>query len=380
LRQKNSSSNNFNPTSYLRSFRDSKAIATPCFSGNGGGEKDRSIWQPARRYGTGGETAPGLRDREELAVAAKSFDPTLKDMVETEPEAWPAFLGRPSGPTMVIDADIATVSGAADKVLHVSAVPPYLLHLEFVAGHDAATLPPKLHVRNGLLRDRHDLRVRTGVVLLRPEADSPQLTGTYEEAFPDEESYLLFRDQVVRVWELAPEPLLTGGLPLLALAPISAVTEAELPGIIKRMEQRLSGRRGRKQAQRVWGAAYILLGLRFSPELAAQLLRGVLSMKESSTYQAILAEGRAEGMAQGIAQGIAQGRAESMAKTRKLLRASGTRLFGPPDAPTAKAIEAIEDPARLEELCERLETARNWQELLGQAPRGQRRERHRKIP
>ena len=54
-------------------------------------------------------------------------NPTLKALVETEPESWPAFLGRPTGPTTVIDADIATVSGAADKVLRVAAEEPYLL-------------------------------------------------------------------------------------------------------------------------------------------------------------------------------------------------------------------------------------------------------------
>ncbi len=166
-------------------------------------------------------------------MTAKPYDPTLKALVETEPESWPALFGRPTGPTEVIDADIATVSGAADKVLRVAADPPYLLHLEFVAGHDAAALPRKLHLRNGLLEDRHDLRVRSGAVLLRPEADSPQLTGVYERGFPGEEPYLTFRYQVVRVWRLPPEPLLTGGLALLPLAPISAVTEAELPGIIQ---------------------------------------------------------------------------------------------------------------------------------------------------
>ena len=108
-------------------------------------------------------------------MTTKPYDPTLKALVEIEPEAWPALLGRPTGPTAVIDADIATVSGAADKVLRVSAEPPYLLHLEFVSGHDAPALPRKLHVRNALLEDRHDLPVRSGVVLLRPEADSPQL-------------------------------------------------------------------------------------------------------------------------------------------------------------------------------------------------------------
>src|SRR5207253_11406159 len=136
---------------------------------------------------------------------------------------------------------------------------------------DTAALPRKLHVRNALLEDRHDLGVRSAAVLLRPEADSPQLTGVYTRGFPGEEAYLTFRYQVVRVWQLAPEPLLTGGLALLPLAPISAVTEAELPGIIQRMGQRLRQRRARRQAQVVWAAAYILTGLRYSPALASHL-------------------------------------------------------------------------------------------------------------
>ena len=148
-------------------------------------------------------------------MSRKPYDPALKALVETEPESWPALLGRPAGPTEVIDADVATVSGAADKVLRVAADPPYLLHLEFVAGHDASTLPRKLLIRNGLLEDRHNLGVRSAVVLLRPEADSPQLTAVYERGFPGEPAYLTFRYQVVRVWRLPPEPLLVGGLALL---------------------------------------------------------------------------------------------------------------------------------------------------------------------
>jgi predicted transposase YdaD len=305
-------------------------------------------------------------------VTTKPYDPTLKALVETEPEAWPVFLGRPKARTEVIDADIATVSGAADKVLRVSAKLPYLLHLEFVAGHDAATLPRKLHVRNGLLDDRHDLQVRTAVVLLRPEADSPQLTGVYQRGFPGEEAYLTFRYQVVRVWQLELEPLLTGGLALLPLAPISAVTEAQLPGIIQRMEQRLSGRRERKQASAVWTAAYLLAGLRYSPELAEQLFRGMVSMKESSTYQAILAEGEARGAAKAEARG-------AVAEARKVLRLQGDKLFGPPDGATAAVIEQLSDLARLEELLGRVPTAGNWQELLGE-PAPKPRSRRRRSP
>jgi hypothetical protein len=314
-----------------------------------------------------------MRDSEESAITAKPYDPTLKALVETEPRSWPDLFSWPAGPTAVLDADIATVSGAADKVLRVSANPPYLLHLEFVAGHDAAELPRKLHIRNGLLEDRHELRVRSGAVLLRPEADSPQLTGLYERSFPGEEAYLRFRYHVVRIWQLPPELLLTSGLALLPLAPISAVTEAELPGIIRQMEQRLSGRRGRRQAQVIWAAAYILLGLRYSPALAAQLFRGVVSMKESSTYQAILQEGRDEGMAEGMTQG-------AVAEARKLLRVFGDRIFGPPDARTATAIDRIDDLARLEELFGRAPTAGSWQELLGQPTTSRRSRRRERSP
>lgn len=285
-------------------------------------------------------------------MAAQPYDPTLKALVETEPESWPALFGRPVGPTAVIDADLATVSGAADKVLRVGTDPPYLLHLEFVAGHDSATLPRKLHVRNGLLDDRHDLPVLSGAILLRPEADSPQLTGVYRRAVPGEAEYLTFRYQVVRVWQLPPGPLLTGGVALLPLAPISDVTERDLPGIIQQMERRLRGHRGRVRAEVVWGAAYIMLGLRYSPALAAQLFRGVMGMKESSTYQAILEEGRNEG---------------AVAEARKLLRVFGDRKFGNPDTRTAAAIERIADLARLEDLCQRVWTAASWKELLGQS-------------
>jgi hypothetical protein len=303
----------------------------------------------------------------ETAMTAKPYDPTLKTLVEIEPESWPVLFGYAKATTEVIDADIATVSGAADKVLRVAGDPAYLLHLEFVSGHDSAVLPSLLLMRNGLLGHSHQLRVRSGAVLLRPEADSPQLRGLYQRGFDGEDPYLTFRYSVVRVWQLAPEPLLTGGLALLPLAPISAVTETELPGIIKRMGQRLSGRRGRKQAALLWGAAYILLGLRHSPTLAAQLFRGVLSMKESSTYQAILEEGRQEGRSEG-----------AVAEAKKVLRLLGNKLFGVTDSRTTLAIERLDDLTQLEELLERLPTSTSWQELLGTSAGGSRKGRRRR--
>jgi hypothetical protein len=287
-------------------------------------------------------------------MADRGFDPTLKDLVEAGPGDWPVLLGRPPAPTTVIDADIATVSGAGDKVLRVAAAPPYLLHLEFQAGHDAAALPRKLHLRSTLLEDRHWLPVRSAAVLLRPEADSPAVTQVWELALPGETAYDTFRYQVVRVWQLPPEVFLQGGPGTLPLAPISAVTEAELPGIIHAMEQRRGGGAWRRRAPKVWAAAFILMGLRWPRELSEALLQGVRAMKESVTYQAILEEGEAKGKLEG-----------ALAQTKKVLRLQGEDCFGAPDAATTRTLEQLNDLPRLEELLVRLPHVHSWRELLG---------------
>jgi predicted transposase YdaD len=295
-------------------------------------------------------------------MPAKTFDPTLKALVEYGPRDWLALVGGPRARATIIDADIATVSGAADKVIHVGGEPPYLLHLEFVSGHDSATLPGSLNVRNVLLEDRHGLPVRSVAVLLRPESDSPQLSGVRLRSFPGEEPYNVFRYDVIRVWQLPAERLLAGGFWTLPLAPISAVTEADLPGIIQRMEERV-GRRARGRAPAFWAATFILMGLRYSSALAAQLLRRMVTMRESATYQAILEEGRAEGLARGQVIG-------AVGEARNFLRLQGEHRFGPPDARTVAALQAIADLPRLEELGVRLLSAASWHELLGlPAPR-----------
>jgi predicted transposase YdaD len=97
-------------------------------------------------------------------------------------------------------------------------------------------------------------------------------------------------------------------------------------------------------------------------------------MKESSTYQAILEEGRLVGITIGRTEGRTEGRAEgrtegAVAEARRILRIIGDGQFGPADAQTAATIERIADVARLEDLASRLKAASSWQELLGPASR-----------
>src|SRR5581483_1745873 len=130
---------------------------------------------------------------------AKPFDATLKSLLEASPRDWPALAGYPAAAAEVIDADVSTISGAADKVLRIPGPPPWLMHLEFQTGPDRS-LPRRVHGYNALLEDRHDLPVRSAVILLRPQADLANLTGVYERQFAEEAPYLTFRYQVIRVW------------------------------------------------------------------------------------------------------------------------------------------------------------------------------------
>ena len=294
------------------------------------------------------------------------FDPTVKIVVETSPADWLALTGRPPAPVTVIDAEVSAVlSGAADKFLRVDAVEPYVLHLDFQSGHDSASLPGRLHLYNAVASYRTGLPVRSVAVLLRPEADSPRLTGVRESRLHDEdEPEDRFRYQVLRVWQVPADQLLRGGLGAVALAPVGAVSQAELPAVIRRMERRF---RGVAQSRELWTATRVLMGLRYPADIVAMLLRGITQMKESTTYQAIVAEGLAEGLAEGRAKGLAEGRVE---EARRLLLMMGQSYLGQPSRAERAALDAIPEVERLEELTVRAPRAASWHDLLGlPAPR-----------
>jgi predicted transposase YdaD len=205
------------------------------------------------------------------------------------------------------------------------------------------------------LADRHDLPVDSVVVLLRREADDPGLTGTLRMRPPRGRSSLVFRYEVIRLWQRLVETILSGGVGTLPLAPLCDVSPAALPSVIQRNADRLAHATAPAEAATLWVSTYLLMGLRYSPAVAGQLLQGVRAMKESSTYQAILAEGRAEGEAMGRAE-----------EARKVLLLLGGKQFGPPD-PQVRAVITAANLERLERLTERLLDVSSWDELLASA-------------
>jgi predicted transposase YdaD len=291
----------------------------------------------------------------------KPFDATTRYLLEAHPDAWPRYFGLPSAwPVGVINADLSTITAEADKVLRIGAPEPWLLHVELQSSYDRI-LPRRLLRYNVLLDLRHDLPVQSVAVLLRPGADGADLTGTLRRRLPEGDVFHEFRYRVIRAWQQPVEQVLEGGLGALPLAPLADVSEATLPGVLRRMHERLRREASPPDAAMLWTATYLLMGLRYPREVATQLLQGVRGMRDSVTYQAILEEGKAEGIAQGKAEGEAKG---MTVEAKRILLRMGQKRFGPPGEAIVAAIGGITDREQAEALTERLLDVSSWDELL----------------
>lgn len=283
----------------------------------------------------------------------KPFDSTLKELAERRPRPWMSLLlGRPVGDVQVINADLSTITAEADKLFRVGDPRPWIVHTEFETSYKADA-PHKGLRYSVLARSRHELPVQTIFVLLRPGADGDAFTGTLEEELPDGTKYLLFRYNVLRVWELPAEQLLAGDLATLPLAPIARATEEEIPAILRRIDERIGNEASPGEAAELWMATSMLLGLTHSGESLKNLLQGVHRMKESATYQMILEEGREEGREEGQA-----------VEAKKILLRQGRRRFGEPTPGIRQRLDDLADLEQMERLLDRLFEVSNWEELL----------------
>jgi predicted transposase YdaD len=304
----------------------------------------------------------------------KRLDATMRDLYELEPAAWMEFLGIPvpdPNQVRVIDSNVSAVTAEADKVVWIGGPEPVIVHTEFVSGRDKG-LPKRIHWYNTLVAHHHDLPVWTVVILLKPKADGPELTGVYEKTFPGRGQNLWFWYDVIRVWREPPEKLLQAGLPVLPLAPVSDVAPDRLTEVVTAVAERLKREADPELMKTLWTSTAILMGLRYPREQVAKLIEGVANMvlgirgiEESWVYQDIFAKGRAEGEAKGLAEGEAKGRAE---EARQALLRQGRKKFGPPSERIEAEITALGDLDRLNELLDRILDVASWDELL--APPG----------
>ena len=149
----------------------------------------------------------------------------------------------------------------------------------------------------------------------------------------DGREYLRFDYSVVRLWELPADQLLAGGVGLLPLALLTDDAAPRLPQIVSRIADRFAADAVPQSTRDLlWTCGFILMGLRYDDSVAVPLLQGVRNMRESTTYQAILREGRDEGLL--------------LARREDVLDVLRDRFTTIPPAVEAR-IRAAADPARL---------------------------------
>jgi predicted transposase YdaD len=292
----------------------------------------------------------------------KRFDVTAKDIVWLDPPELLRSLGvPPRGRVEILDSDITTMTTAPDMVLRVDEA--YLVTVEIQCRYDA-DLERNLWYRHVALDHRHGLPVLTLVLLFRKEANLPALRGKLERRLPDGTVVSPDNYRVVRLWTQDVETFLTSGASLLPLAPLANVRKADLPGVVRRMAERLD-QEPHERAAMLWGATYILMGLRYEDPVIDSLLEGVRGMfEESTTFQAILRRGREQGREEERAQGREAGHVEG---ARRILLCVGRQRFGSaPDAATLAALEAIHDFERIVTLAVRVNEpqVQGWADLL----------------
>jgi hypothetical protein len=186
---------------------------------------------------------------------------------------------------------------------------------------------------NVLLEHRYGGPVYSVALLLRREASAPALTGTVARGRADGREYLRFGYDLVRVWELSADAVLAADLGAAPLALLTDDAEPRLPELVTRFADRVVREAGTTDDQNLLlSAGYILLGLRYDRALVRPLFHGVQKMRESSTYQGILEEGRAEG---------------TLAARQEDLLALLEERFGSVPADVVARVRATTDPDRL---------------------------------
>ena len=245
-----------------------------------------------------------------------------------------------------------------------------IVHTEFLSGRDLG-LPERSFWYNTLLSQKHHVPVWSVIVLLRPAADGPELTGVFEKSFPGRGQTLVFRYEVIRIWLEPPEKLLTAGLAVLPLAPVSNVAPEQLEGVVRAVAERLKREADPQAMTTLWTATMVLMGLRHPREQVKSIIEGVRDMilgirgiEESWVYQDIFAEGRAEGEAKGRAEGEAGARPRAPSRRRNALLRLGRKKLGEPDERVLSLLAALGDLDRLNLLLDALLEAARWDDLL----------------
>ena len=281
----------------------------------------------------------------------RPYDVSVSYLIELDPLGWLDWIELPAdGPVESIESDIGTVLAEVDKALLIQGPEPWVAHIEIQANRDPR-LPSRLWQYHALLHHRRDqIRVETTVVLLRPEADGPELSGRYEPYGEHAARKVIFEYKVIKLWERPVESLLQGGIGVLPLAPLASIGEEQLADVVLQLEDRVRREADATTASELRNVLLLLLNLRYDEDEVRAMIRGLPELRDTPVYRVIVEEGREEGR---------------LEQARQNLLELGAAKFGPSDAEVAATVDSIDDLATLQGLLRGVLTAGTWNELLG---------------
>ena len=273
-----------------------------------------------------------------------SYDATFKVLVDHSPGDWAQFLfGEALDLATTVDTSLHETSEVVDRLIRVShADTEFILHVEFHAGHSGNIIPNRLFHYNAAVMKRYSLTTMSCVLILRREADSPEIGESVVRAVPRFGAVHKFRYRPIRIWR---EPLQTFLIPGSSLAvagvlsDFGALSLEETGGEIRRCIDSVSDF---DEREKLLEHAISLAGLRFNDEQAESMFGRKISVLEK--YSVTL-------------QGVIR-RAEA-----RLLLATAEPVFGnPPQHIVEKVNEANSE--KLLDWSRRLRTAQSWTELI----------------
>ncbi|MGQ9865390.1 MAG: Rpn family recombination-promoting nuclease/putative transposase, partial [Pseudanabaenaceae cyanobacterium] len=243
------------------------------------------------------------------------FDNTCKYLAATYPADLAAWLvGEPLPLVEVQPQELALEPIRADSLILLQSE-NLLLHVEFQTQPDP-DMP--LRMLDYWLRSRRKfprVTIRQVVLYLRPATSVKVFENRFTSATTEH------RYEVIRLWEREPAELWgrRGTLPLAILA-----GQEDKENLLREIAQRLAGLPDRGE---VAMATYILAGLVMEDNAVERILRREV-MRESVTYQKILAEGIEQGIYTGWQQGKQEGLQLGRQSEARLLLRQLTRRVG----------------------------------------------------
>jgi hypothetical protein len=232
-------------------------------------------------------------------------------------------------PAQALNVDLSRISAATDVAFGFGAPLQEIVDLNFQSGPDPY-VDARLHLYNAAFHLRFHVPVRSILVLLRPKAETPGLTGNL--SYLSGKKRVTFEYDVIRMWKEPVQPFLEGGVSQLPLAmlckmPAGKPLEKALREVRREIERRLAALPDYAQAVRLMTGAFILTGLRAPRDRVDAIFEGASIMHETVAWDEVFDEGRV--------------------KTAHLgLLNVGRELFGAPSPKIEAALAAIDDSPR----------------------------------